>query len=415
MTRHARAPAFTRLLHGVFGSALVLASSAGLAGAAPLPASVEVTRPDEPILVRPDGAAPRRGAASKGARLPVFALSFGPRCGSPWYAVGPLAWICGDGAEPSPLPPGAPPEVTRGDGLPYAYHFVGKDGSFGYRTLETAEDGEPDVQLQPGFGIAIARVSPKPGGADPFGLTTHRLWVPLRDLGAAIHPPGPLAASFEDGSVVWVNVPHATLYGAAGGRAKSGAGAEALQRFQVLERKDVRHETWLRVDTEAWLRARDTTGPVLRPRPAETLPDERWLDVDLARQVLVAYRGDHAVFALPVSTGRGATGTELATPPGLHRVWIKLKTSDMDNLENLEAERNYVIQAVPWVMYFDHGYGLHGAFWHRAFGRVQSHGCINLTPSDAERLFEWSSPRLPVGWSAVLPTDHELGTLVRVE
>jgi hypothetical protein len=384
-------------------------------GAEPLPASIEITRPDEPILVRPDGSAPRRGAASKGARLPVFAVSMGPRCASPWYAVGPLAWLCGEGAEPSALPPGAPPEMTRSDGLPYAYHFVGKDGSFGYRTLETAEDGEPDVQLQPGFGLAVARVSPKPGGADPFGLTTHRVWVPLRDLGAAIRPPGPLAASFEDGEVVWVNVPRATLYGAAGGRAKPGVVVEALTRFQVLERKEVRHEQWLRVDANDWLRARDTTGPALRQRPSETRPDERWLDVDLARQMLVAYRGDRAIFALPVSTGRGPVGTELATPPGLHRVWIKLKTSDMDNLENLEAERNYVIQAVPWVMYFDHGYGLHGAFWHRAFGRVQSHGCINLTPSDAERLFEWSSPRLPVGWSAVLPTDHELGTLVRVE
>jgi hypothetical protein len=237
----------------------------------------------------------------------------------------------------------------------------------------------------------------------------------MRDLGAAIHAPGPLAASFEDGDVVWVNVPRATLYGGAGGRAKPGAFVDALTRFQVLERKDARHESWLRVDTDTWLRARDTTGPALRPRPLETRPDERWIDVDLTRQVLVAYRGDHAIFALPVSTGRGPVGTELATPKGLHRVWIKLKTSDMDNLENLEAERNYVIQAVPWVMYFDHGYGLHGAFWHRAFGRVQSHGCINLTPGDAERLFEWSSPRLPIGWSAVLPTDHELGTLVRVE
>jgi lipoprotein-anchoring transpeptidase ErfK/SrfK len=86
----------------------------------------------------------------------------------------------------------------------------------------------------------------------------------------------------------------------------------------------------------------------------------------------------------------------------------------MDNLENLEARESYAIQSVPWVMYFDRGYGLHGAFWHRAFGRVQSHGCVNLTPADAERVFQWTSPRLPEGWSAVLPTDYERGTLVSV-
>jgi len=396
-------------------AALALLLAARVARAEPLPASVEVTRPDEPILVRPESAAARRGAGQKGARLPVFATSTGPGCAALWYAVGPLAWICGDGAVPSPLPAGAAPEAPRGDGLPYAYHFVGKDGSFGYRALDTAEDGEPDAQLQPGFGVAIVRVGQKPGVADPFGLTTHRIWVPLRDLGGPVHAPAPLAAELDEGDSAWVNVPRATVYVAAGGRAKAGAFVEAMTRLHVLERKDARRETWLRVDAETWLRERDTTAPVLRPPPAEARPDERWIDVDLARQMLVAYRGERALFALPVSTGRGPVGSELATPPGVHRVWVKLKTSDMDNLENLEAARNYVIQAVPWVMYFDHGYGLHGAFWHRAFGRVQSHGCVNLTPSDAERLFAWSSPRLPLGWSAVLPTDHELGTLVRVE
>jgi lipoprotein-anchoring transpeptidase ErfK/SrfK len=149
--------------------------------------------------------------------------------------------------------------------------------------------------------------------------------------------------------------------------------------------------------------------------PAEAAPGERWLDVDLARQVLVAYRGERPLFAMPVSTGRGPAGSELATPPGVHRVWVKLATSDMDNLEDSGASRNYAIQAVPWVMYFDRGYGLHGAFWHHAFGHVMSHGCVNLTPADAERVFAWTSPHLPSGWSAVLPTEYELGTLVRVE
>jgi hypothetical protein len=383
--------------------------------AEPLPASVEVTRPDEPIVTSPDRAAARRGAGQKGARLPAFAVSAGPGCASAWYLVGPLAWICGDGAVPSPLPPGSPPAPPPLAGLPYAYHFVGSDGSFGYRELETAEEGVPDAQLQPGFGVAIARLATKPGGSEPFGWTTHRLWVPMRDLGAASSPPGPLAAELADGDVAWVNTPRAAVYGAPGARSGPNAFLTALTRVAVFERVDRGHDTWLRIGDAAWVRARDTTFPVLRPPPAETRPDERWLDVDLERQVLVAYRGAHALFALPVSTGRGPAGGELATPRGLHRVWIKLRTSDMDNLENLEAERNYAIQSVPWVMYFDHGYGLHGAFWHRAFGRVQSHGCVNLTPADAERLFDWSSPRLPTGWSAVFPTDHELGTLVRVQ
>jgi lipoprotein-anchoring transpeptidase ErfK/SrfK len=86
----------------------------------------------------------------------------------------------------------------------------------------------------------------------------------------------------------------------------------------------------------------------------------------------------------------------------------------MDNLESEEANRYYAIQEVPWVMYFKEGYGLHGTFWHRSFGTVQSHGCVNLTPLDAQRLFHWTSPRLPAGWTAVLPARHERGTLIRI-
>ena len=380
-----------------------------------LPASVEITRPDEPILRRPDAKSARRGAAQRGARLAVFAASTGPGCQGSWFEVGPVAWVCEEGAAPSPLPPSVPPALAAPDGLPFAYHFVGKDGSFGYRVLETAEDGVPDAQLFPGFGLAITRVAAKPGESDPFGLTTHRFWVPLRDLGGPVHAPAPLATDLGLGDFAWVTAARASVYDRPGGHAKSGAFVPALTRVSVRERTEKQGEAWLHTTDDTWLRGRDTTSPVVRPPPAEAATEERWLDVDLARQTLVAYRGEHALFALPVSTGRGPAGTELATPPGVHRIWIKLQTSDMDNLEDADASRNYAIQAVPWVMYFDRGVGLHGTFWHHAFGHVMSHGCVNLTPADAERLFAWTSPHLPAGWSAVLPTDYELGTLIRVE
>jgi hypothetical protein len=399
----------------LLGGSLAAATGGDIAfGATPaLPPSVEITRPDEPIRVRPDSAAPRRGAAERGARLPVYAVSAGPGCAGAWFEVGPLAWICEEGAAPSPLPPGAvAPSAV--DGLPFAYHFVGREGSFGYRTLETAEDGEPDAQLFPGFGVALVRLANKPGG-DAFGLTTHRLWVPLRDLNAPVPAPAPLAAAFDDGDAAWVTAPRAELFTSPGGRVKKGAFAEAPARVSVLERLEKRGETWLRIGEGEWLRGRDATWASVKAPPAEAAAEERWLDVDLARQVLVAYRGERPLFAMPVSTGRGPAGSELATPPGIHRVWVKLATSDMDNLEDTDAAKNYAIQAVPWVMYFDHGYGLHGAFWHHAFGHVMSHGCVNLTPADAARVFAWTSPHLPSGWSAVLPTEYELGTLVRVE
>jgi hypothetical protein len=301
--------------------------------------------------------------------------------------------------------------VTTG-GFPYQYFFVGKDGSLGYRVLETAEEGVPDAQFLPGFGVALMRSGRKSIDGDPFGLTTHGLWVPMRDLSGPVAPPTPLAADFTPEETAWVIVEKATVSSAPrGSRVRT---LPNLTRVTVLERKGQGRDAWLRIGEKEWLRAHDTTSAVRTSPPEGLFPEERWIDVDLERQVLTAYAGERPLFSMPVSTGRGKQGTELATPRGVHRLWVKLRTSDMDNLENLEAHESYAIQAVPWVMYFDRGYGLHGAFWHQAFGRVQSHGCVNLTPSDAERLFQWTSPRLPEGWSAVLPTDYDRGTLVSV-
>jgi hypothetical protein len=56
---------------------------------------------------------------------------------------------------------------------------------------------------------------------------------------------------------------------------------------------------------------------------------------------------------------------------------------------------------VPWVQYFKGGYALHAAPWHEDFGRPRSHGCINLSPIDARRVFLFTSPLLPEEWHGV--------------
>lgn len=375
--------------------------------------SVLVLRRDEPLFTEPNKGAARRGAAERGARLPVFELRRGGGCSARWFAVGPLAWICEEGAEASSA--AAPPEQAHGrsiDGLPHEYYFVGRDGSFGYGDLLVAEEGVPETQFLPGFGVAVTRQGQKPGG-ERYGLTSHGFWVPLRDL-RRVNPPGFRGATVDDAlQVAWVNVDKAQLRKAPGGPPR-GETLPRQTRLTPLESAELGGKRWLRVGEQAWLAASDVTAPTRAPRPEEIRPGEHWFDVELASQTLTAYVGDRPVFSTLVSTGRGPQGSALATPKGKRRIWVKLAESDMDNLENLDAAQSYAIQAVPWVMYFDRGYGLHGTFWHHAFGRVQSHGCVNLSPADAERLFEWASPRLPSGWTAALPTVYEQGSLVQI-
>lgn len=395
-------------------------------GDVPLPAgaqSVEVIRADEPLSMAPAPGAARRGSAALGAHLPLFGATRGAGCAGRWLLVGALAWVCENNVRLSrePALPATPrvhalePSFRSAlpDGLPYRYYFVGRDGSLGYTSLDLAEEGAPDAEFQPGFALGIAQVAER-GPGDPFGLTAHGLWLPLRDLTRAV------SSAFEGTALAggrgtgWVYVPSASPVDRPGGKSVSKDVLSQFQELEILETEQQGGLSWYRIGEGRWLSARDVR--VARPSlpPADVAPFERWIDVDLENQVLTAYVGKNAVFATLVSSGKGRDGTLEATPKGLQRVWVKLVSTDMDNLEDEDAQRYYAMQSVPWVMFFKKGYGLHGTYWHHSFGRVRSHGCVNLSPRDAERLFHWTSPRLPAGWTAVFPTPYEPGTRILV-
>jgi hypothetical protein len=194
----------------------------------------------------------------------------------------------------------------------------------------------------------------------------------------------------------------------------TGETLQRLSSIDVLEEVVRGGQSWLRIASQRWLRAADVRQVNWREPPHDVGPNERWLDVDTSRQTLVAYEGSRPVFATLVSTGKGPPNSPQATPLGHHRIWVKLVSTDMTNLEDSEANRYYAIEEVPWVMFFKHGYGLHGAFWHDSFGTRRSHGCINLSPKDAHFIFEWAGPEVPLGWRASHPTTYDPGTLVVV-
>lgn len=377
--------------------------------------SVRVVRGDEPLRTAPDGGASRRGAARIGAQLPAYAAQRGPGCAGHWIQVGPQGWICSEGVELSTAPP-LPADFdlpSSEDGLLYRYSFVNELGALGYRELATAEEGAPDVELEPGFAVALARTADRRG--EPFGLTPHGYWVPLRDLRPA-RPSffrGALLTEGTPSDLAWTireNTPVAQKPG--------GPAARRLptrhERLVVQEERRLNGRTWLRIGPEEWVAAQHVARVLPADPPSDLRPDERWIDVDLGQQVLTAFEGSRPVFATLVSTGKGRGDAENATPLGEHRIWVKLVASDMSNLEAAEANRYYSMQSVPWVMYFKKGYGLHGAYWHNDFGQRRSHGCVNLSPLDAAWLFRWTEPRLPAGWTAILPGRYERGTLIRV-
>lgn len=148
--------------------------------------------------------------------------------------------------------------------------------------------------------------------------------------------------------------------------------------------------------------------------PTEIGAEDRWIEIDLEHQTLLAYEGRTPVYATLVSTGRVRDPDDplrdMRTPSGLFRITSKHVTHTMDGDHAVDGP--YSIEDVPYVMYFQLAYALHSAFWHDGFGRPRSHGCVNLAPQDARWLFRWASPELPAGWHGVYPSESAPGTWI---
>lgn len=160
--------------------------------------------------------------------------------------------------------------------------------------------------------------------------------------------------------------------------------------------------------------ARNVRVATLRPPPDGVAATEKWLDVDLDQQILVAYEGARPAYVTLVSTGRRSNDEleRYETPAGSFRIRGKHIATTMDG--DTASDGPYSIEDVPWAQYFFENYALHGAFWHNNFGWRQSHGCVNLSPPDARWLFFWTDPQLPDGWHAVFATPAHPGSRVEL-
>jgi hypothetical protein len=131
-------------------------------------------------------------------------------------------------------------------------------------------------------------------------------------------------------------------------------------------------------------------------RPDGIGPNQPWVHVNLDQQTLVAYQGDEPVYATLVSSGLEGHDT----PVGLFDIRAKYVATTMSDI-GADADDRYSIEDVPWTEYFSGSVALHGAFWHGGFGLRHSHGCVNLSPFDAHRIFNHTWPELPEGWHGI--------------
>lgn len=107
---------------------------------------------------------------------------------------------------------------------------------------------------------------------------------------------------------------------------------------------------------------------------------ERWIEVDISDQKLTAWQGDVPIFETIVSTGKPG----FRTLPGEFAVYLRYEKTRMRG-------PGYDTPDVPWTMFYDGDFAIHGAYWHNNFGTPVSHGCVNLRVEEAKAVYEWAS------------------------
>lgn len=154
-------------------------------------------------------------------------------------------------------------------------------------------------------------------------------------------------------------------------------------RVYIYDAVEVDGYSWYQIGVNQWVHQFKVAKilPVEKPAEIET---HKWISIDLYEQVAIAYESEKPVFATLISSGMD----EWPTREGVFQIYARFTRTRMTG--GYLGPDYYYLQDVPWTMYFDEDIGLHGAYWHDGFGFRRSHGCVNMTLTDAHWLFKWT-------------------------
>jgi len=155
---------------------------------------------------------------------------------------------------------------------------------------------------------------------------------------------------------------------------------------QVYDQVEAEGTTWYMIGLGKWVERR----AIRVVNPAASVPDGvdngRWIEVNLYEQTLTVYENNRLIFATLIGSGYDPYYTQ----PGLFQIEEKLELETMTGAFATGKTDFYMLENVPWTMYYDGPRALHGAYWRALFGYELSHGCVNLSVGDAHWLFDWA-------------------------
>jgi len=290
-----------------------------------------------------------------------------------------------------PLPLPATPLPERWYSLPGDLHYavVRKDGGRSmYPSLHDARNGSNPRHFPPGF-IYVSYEERAYYQGQLFYLVDERgWWMRSKDLWAVtparFH--GVLFSQTPQRAFGWVVNPVYTKRTPGYGSKNTHHKPARYDLIQVYDTAEANGIQWYMIAPDEWL-PQTAVGLVFpRNAPPEGVPINRWIDVNLFEQTLAVYQNGQLRFATLVSTGQ----PPFWTAPGVFQIYKKEKSTRMRGAFAADRSDYYQLDDVPWTMYYDKSRALHGAYWHDMFGYKTSHGCINLSVSDAHWLYVWS-------------------------
>jgi len=361
-----------------------------------------------PVLERPAVGARQLGYLHAGARVARAAEPYSRRgCGGGWYPVRPRGFVCAtesatvDMAHPTLAAMALTPNLDQP--LPYAYARTRLE-----TPLFERDPGHDDAVREVGrlkrrAGMAVVgswSARDPEGSVQRLALLTSGRFVKATDLEAAepsaFH--GVELTKRDD-------LPFAFVV-------KRGVHAfklegENSQKVDALDYHEVVHLTgrfhsvgdvkyWATNDGH-WVRHRDVL--VVQQRntfPAFAEGAQRWIDVSVVTSTLTLYEGKRALFVTLCSVNRDAHRAEGDKWLGAFELAgkeVTLATRDANSF----AE-NFELFDAPWGLSSSSGVQLYGAYWHDRFGAEHGAGAIELSPADAERVYQWATPQIPEGW-----------------
>ena len=109
--------------------------------------------------------------------------------------------------------------------------------------------------------------------------------------------------------------------------------------------------------------------------PGAALAERVLVRVSISSQTMDVYHEGRHLFTWDVSTAKPGS----VTPTG---------TYAPEFLSANHRSRRYNNAPMPWAIFYDGNYAIHGTDQIKRLGKPASHGCVRLDPSNAEILFK---------------------------